>query len=195
MIFSLRDVPLPRSPIILPRPKEWIAKYKGEFDQGWDKLREETLARQLEMGIVPAGTKLTARPEEIPPFESLTGDQKRSFTRQMETFAGFGEHTDHEVGRLVSALEDMGEMDNTLFFYIVGDNGSSAEGGPDGTYNELLALNGIVSDVSSQLAHIDEWGGPSTFPHLSVGGAHAGTLPFNGPSRWPLISALISASP
>ncbi len=159
-------------------PKEWIAKYKGEFDQGWDKLREETLARQLEMGIVPAGTKLTARPAEIPAWDSLTADQKRLFARQMETFAGFAEHTDHEVGRLVSALEDMGELDNTLFFYIVGDNGSSAEGGPDGTYNEILALNGIVSDVSSQLAHIDEWGGPNTFPHFSIGWAHAGNTPF-----------------
>jgi arylsulfatase len=159
-------------------PKEWIAKYRGEFDRGWDKLREETLARQLEMGIVPAGTKLTARPEEIPAWDSLTADQKRLFARQMETFAGFAEHTDHEVGRLVSALEDIGEMDNTLFLYIVGDNGSSAEGGPDGTYNELLALNGIVSDVSSQLAHIDEWGGPNTFPHFSVGWAHAGNTPF-----------------
>ena len=159
-------------------PKEWIEKYTGEFDQGWDKLREETLARQIEMGVVPAGTKLTARPAEIPAWDSLTADQKRLFARQMETFAGFAEHTDHEVGRLVQALEDMGEMDNTLFFYIVGDNGSSAEGGPDGTYNELLALNGIVSDISSQLEHIDEWGGPSTFPHFSVGWAHAGNTPF-----------------
>ncbi len=159
-------------------PKEGIAKYKGEFDRGWDKLREETLARQLEKGIVPAGTKLTARPAEIPAWDSLSADQKRLFARQMETFAGFAEHTDHEVGRLVSALEDMGEMENTLFLYIVGDNGSSAEGGPDGTYNELLALNGIVSDVSSQLAHIDEWGGPNTFPHFSIGWAHAGDTPF-----------------
>ena len=129
-------------------------------------------------GVVPAGTKLTPRPAEIPAWDSLTADQKRLFARQMETFAGFAEHTDHEVGRLVQALEDMGELDNTLFFYIVGDNGSSAEGGPDGTYNEILALNGIVSDVSSQLSHIDEWGGPNTFPHFSIGWAHAGNTPF-----------------
>jgi arylsulfatase len=159
-------------------PKEYIAKYKGRFDQGWDKLREETLARQIEMGVVPAGTKLTARPGEIPAWDSLTDDQKRLFARQMETFAGFAEHTDHEIGRLVEALRAMGEMDNTLFFYIAGDNGASAEGGPDGSYNEILALNGIVSDVSSQLAHIDEWGGPSTFPHFSIGWAHAGNTPF-----------------
>ncbi len=96
----------------------------------------------------------------------------------METFAGFAEHTDHEVGRLIDALREMGELDNTLVFYIVGDNGASAEGGPDGSYNEILALNGIVSDVSSQLAHIDEWGGPTTFPHYSIGWAHAGNTPF-----------------
>lgn len=159
-------------------PKEWIAKYKGQFDQGWDKLREETLARQLEMGIVPAGTQLTARPEEIPSWDSRSADQKRLFARQMETFAGFAEQTDYEVGRLVQALEDMGDLDNTLFFYIVGDNGSSAEGGPDGSYNEILALNGIVSDVSSQLSHLDDWGSPSTFPHFSIGWAHAGNAPF-----------------
>jgi arylsulfatase A-like enzyme len=159
-------------------PKEWIAKYKGRFDQGWDKLREETFARQLEMGIIPAGTKLTPRPAEIPAWDSLTADQKRLFERQMETFAGFASHTDHEIARLVQALEDMGVMDNTLFIFIAGDNGSSAEGGPDGTYNESLALNGIVSDVSSQLKHIDEWGGPSTFPHFAVGWAHATDTPF-----------------
>ncbi len=159
-------------------PKEWIDKYKGKFDMGWDRLREETLARQIKLGVVPAGTKLTPRPAEIPSWDSRSADQKRLFARQMETFAGFAEHTDHEVGRLVQALRDMGELDSTVVFYIVGDNGSSAEGGPDGSYNELLALNGIVSDVSSQLGHIDEWGGPNTFPHFSIGWAHAGNTPF-----------------
>ncbi len=159
-------------------PKEYIERYKGKFDQGWDKLREETLARQIEIGVVPPGTKLTPRPAEIPAWDTLSADQKRLFARQMETFAGFAEHTDDQVGRLVQSLEDMDVLDNTLFFYIVGDNGSSAEGGPDGTYNELLALNGIVSDISSQLAHIDEWGGPTTFPHFAVGWALAGDTPF-----------------
>jgi arylsulfatase len=158
--------------------KEWADKYKGKFDTGWDRLREQTLARQLELGVVPPGTQLTARPPEIQAWDSLSADQKRLFARQMEVFAGFAEHTDYEVGRLVEALEDMGELDNTLFVYIVGDNGSSAEGGPDGTYNEMLALNGIVSDVSSQLSHLDEWGGPNTFPHFSIGWAHAGNTPF-----------------
>jgi arylsulfatase A-like enzyme len=159
-------------------PKDYIAKYKGQFDEGWDKRREQTLAKQIELGVVPKGTKLTPRPAEIPAWDSLSADQKRLFARQMETFAGFAEHTDHEIGRVVEALREMGELDNTLIFYIVGDNGSSAEGGPDGTYNELLALNGIVSDVASQLPHIDEWGGPSTFPHFSIGWAHAGNTPF-----------------
>ena len=159
-------------------PEEWIAKYKGKFDDGWDKLRERTLARQLELGVVPPGTKLTARPAEIPAWDSLSADRKRLFARQMETFAGFAEHTDHEVGRLVQAIQEMGELDNTLFFYIWGDNGASAEGGPDGTYNEMLALNGIISDVASQMPHIDEWGGPNTFPHFSIGWAHAGNTPF-----------------
>jgi len=159
-------------------PKEWIEKYRGRFDDGWDALRERTLARQIELGVVPAGTELTPRPAEIPAWDSLSADRKRLFARQMETFAGFAAHTDHEVGRLVEALRGMDELDNTLILYIVGDNGSSAEGGPDGTYNELLALNGIVSDIASQLPHIDDWGGPSTFPHFSIGWAHAGNTPF-----------------
>ena len=159
-------------------PKEWIAKYKGEFDDGWDKLRERTLAKQIELGVVPKGTKLTQRPAEIPAWDGLSADQKKLFARQMETYAGFASHTDHEVGRLVKAIEDMGEMNNTLFFYIAGDNGASAEGGPDGTYNEMLALNGIISDFASQLPHLDEWGGPKTFPHFSIGSALAGNTPF-----------------
>jgi arylsulfatase len=159
-------------------PAEFAQRYRGKFDGGWDKLREETLARQLKLGIVPAGTKLTARPPEIPGWDGLSADRKRLFARQMEVFAGFAEHTDYEVGRLVQALEDMGRLENTLFFYIVGDNGSSAEGGPDGTYNEMLALNGIVSDISSQMKWIDQWGSPMTFPHFSIGWALAGNTPF-----------------
>ena len=159
-------------------PAEWIHKYRGQFHMGWDSLRTQILSRQLAMGVVPPGTQLTARPPEIAAWDTLSADRKRLFERQMEVYAGFGEQTDHEVGRLVETLKDMQVFDNTLFIYIVGDNGSSAEGGPDGTYNEGLALNGIVSDVSSQLGHIDEWGGPSTFPHFSVGWAHALDTPF-----------------
>jgi arylsulfatase len=159
-------------------PKEWIAKYKGSFAMGWDKLREETFARQKQLGIIPASAKLTPRPKEIPAWDDMNADQKRLFERQMETFAGFAAHTDHEVGRLVDQLRDIGELDNTLFFYIVGDNGSSAEGGPEGTYNEMMALNGIVGNASQMMSHLEEWGGPTTFPHFAIGWAWAGNTPF-----------------
>ena len=159
-------------------PKEWIAKYKGQFAGGWDKLREETFARQKKLGVIPADTKLTPRPKEIPAWDDMTAAQKRLFERQMETFAGFAEQTDHEVGRLVAQLESIGELDNTVFFYIVGDNGSSAEGGPEGTYNEMMALNGIVGKADQMMGHIEDWGGPTTFPHFAIGWAWAGDTPF-----------------
>jgi arylsulfatase len=159
-------------------PKEWIAKYKGQFAGGWDKLREETFARQKKLGVIPADTKLTPRPKEIPAWDDMTANQKRLFERQMETFAGFAEHTDHEVGRLVAQLEAIGELDNTIFYYIVGDNGASAEGGPEGTYNEMMALSGIVGKADQMMGHIDEWGGPTTFPHFAIGWAWAGDTPF-----------------
>jgi arylsulfatase len=159
-------------------PKEWIAKYKGEFSAGWDKLREETFARQKKLGVIPADAKLTARPAEIPAWDGMSADQKRLFERQMETFAGFAEHTDHEVGRLVAQLESMGELENTVFYYIVGDNGSSAEGGPEGSYNEMMALNGIIGKADQMMGHIDDWGGPTTFPHFAIGWAWAGNTPF-----------------
>jgi arylsulfatase A-like enzyme len=159
-------------------PKEWIAKYKGKFSQGWDRLREETYERQKAMGIIPATAKLTPRPAEIPAWDDMSADQKRLFERQMETFAGFAEHTDHEVGRLVAQLEAIGELDNTLFFYIVGDNGSSAEGGPEGAYNEMMALNGIIGTYDQMADHIDDWGSPTTFPHFAIGWAWATNSPF-----------------
>ena len=159
-------------------PPEYAKKYRGKFDQGWDALREETFARQKQLGVIPGNAKLTPRPPEIPAWDTLDADRRRLFARQMEVFAGFGEHTDHEIGRLVNALEEMKVLDNTLVFFILGDNGASAEGGPDGTYNEMLALNGIVSDVSSQMKWMEEWGGPKTFPHFAVGWALAGDTPF-----------------
>ncbi|MCK6481357.1 MAG: arylsulfatase, partial [Planctomycetes bacterium] len=159
-------------------PKEWIEKYRGRFAGGWDRLREETFARQKEMGVVPADAKLTPRPKEIPAWDGMTADQKRLFERQMEAFAGFAEHTDHEVGRLVQRLEEIGELDNTLLFYIAGDNGASAEGGPEGTYNEMMALNGIVGRADQMMGHVEDWGGPSTFPHYAIGWAWAGNTPF-----------------
>lgn len=159
-------------------PEEWIAKCKGQFAGGWDKLREETFARQKQLGVIPADAKLTPRPAEIPAWDDMTPQQKQLFERQMETFAGFAAHTDAEVGRLVEQLDKIGQLDNTLFFYIVGDNGSSAEGGPEGTYNEMMALNGIVGKAEQMMDHIDEWGGPNTFPHFAIGWAWAGNAPF-----------------
>ncbi len=159
-------------------PKEYIEKYKGKFDQGWDKLREETFNRQKALGVIPADAQLTPRPAEIEAWDNLSADQKKLFARQMEVYAGFAEHTDHEVGRLMDALEEMGEMDNTLFFYIIGDNGASAEGGPEGSYNEMMALNGIIGKASEMMPHYEDWGGPTTFPHYAVGWAHAMNTPF-----------------
>ena len=124
-------------------PKEWIAKYKGKFDQGWDKLREETLARQIALGVVPAGTKLAPKPAAIKDWDTLDADEKKLFAHQMEVFAGYGEFADHEVGRLVQAIDDLGQMDNTLIFYILGDNGASAEGGMNGLFNEMTYFNGV----------------------------------------------------
>jgi arylsulfatase A-like enzyme len=135
------------------------------------------------LGVIPQNADLTQRPKEIPAWDDQTADQKRLFARQMETFAGFAEHTDDQVGRLIAALEEMGELDNTIIFYIVGDNGSSAEGGPEGSYNEMMALNGIPGNASQMMPHLDDWGGPNTFPHFAIGWAHAGNTPFNGQNK------------
>ncbi len=159
-------------------PKEWADKYKGKFNEGWDKLREEIIVRQKQIGIIPQDAQLTRRPKEIPAWDTMNADQKRLLARQMEVFAGFAEQTDYEVGRLVQALSDMGELDNTFFIYIVGDNGSSAEGGPEGSYNEMMALNGIIGTASQMMNHIDDWGSPDTFPHYAIGWAHALDTPF-----------------
>ncbi|MDX9974817.1 MAG: arylsulfatase [FCB group bacterium] len=159
-------------------PKEWIEKYRGKFDQGWDKLREETLARQIKLGVVPPGTKLAPKPEAIKDWEKLTPDEKKLFTRQMEVFAGFSEYTDTEIGRLVDAIGDLGQLDNTLIFYIVGDNGASAEGGMAGMFNENTFFNGIAESVQDVLKHYDELGSPSTYNHYAAGWAVAGDTPF-----------------
>ena len=159
-------------------PKEYIAKYKGKFDMGWDKLREITLARQIEMGIVPKGTKLAPKPAGLPNWDTLSPKAKQLFARQMETYAGFAEHTDHEVGRLIDALREMGELDNTLVFYIVGDNGSSAEGGMNGAFNELVGLNGMQENFDDVYKHMDDWGGPLTYPHFAIPWAVATDVPF-----------------
>ncbi len=159
-------------------PKEWIAKYKGKFDQGWDKLREETLARQKKLGVIPPDTKLAPKPEAIKDWDKLTADEKKLFARQMEVFAGFGEYTDTEIGRLVKAIEDMGQLDNTLIFYIVGDNGASAEGGMNGLFNEMTYFNAVPETVQDILKHYDQLGGPMSYPHYAAGWAVAGDTPF-----------------
>jgi arylsulfatase len=161
-------------------PVEWSAKYKGAFDKGWDVLREETLARQKELGVVPPEAELTARPEEIPAWDDIPDDLKPVLSRQMEVYAGFLEHTDHHVGRLVDALEDLGILEDTLVYYVIGDNGASAEGTPTGTFNELVVLNGVSALETTEFmaSRIDEFGTPSAYNHYAVGWAHAMDTPY-----------------
>jgi arylsulfatase len=159
-------------------PKEWIARWHGKFDQGWDKIREETLARQVAMGVVPKGTLLAPKPPAIKDWQTLSADEKRLFTRQAEVFAAFVEYTDHEVGRMLAAFDDVGEGDNTLVFYIVGDNGTSGEGGQNGMFNEYTYFNGVQEKVEDMLKRIDQWGGPETYPHMAAGWAVALNAPF-----------------
>jgi arylsulfatase A-like enzyme len=159
-------------------PKEWIDKNKGRFDSGWDKLREKTLARQIALGIVPPGTKLAAKPKAIKDWDKLSADEQKLFARQMEVYAAFGEYCDHEIGRLFDAIGDTGQLDNTLIFYILGDNGTSAEGGMSGMFNEFTFFNGVQETVQDMLKHYDAWGDPSTFPHMAAGWAVAGDTPF-----------------
>ncbi|MCC6713997.1 MAG: arylsulfatase [Gammaproteobacteria bacterium] len=159
-------------------PKEWIAKWKGKFDQGWDRLREETLARQIEMGIVPAGTRLAPKPQAIKDWDKLSDDEKRLFTRQIEVFAAYLDYTDHEIGRVLEAIEATGEADNTLVFYIAGDNGTSGEGGENGMFNEYTYFNGVHEQVPDLLKAVDKWGSPETYPHMAAGWSVALDAPF-----------------
>ncbi len=159
-------------------PKEWIAKFKGQFDGGWDKYREETFARQKQMGIIPQNAKLAGKPADIKDWDKLTPDEQRLFARQMEVYAAFAAHTDNEIGRVVKAIEDLGELDNTLVLYLVGDNGASAEGGMFGMFNEMTYFNGVAETVPDMLKNIDKWGDPDTFPHMAAGWAVAGNTPF-----------------
>ena len=162
-------------------PKDWIAKYKGQFDQGWDKVREETLARQIREGIVPPNTQLTKRPEQIPAWDSLSADQKRLYARMMEVYAGALSHADYNIGRLLDAVEQSGTLDNTLVIFMMGDNGASAEGTLQGTTNEVgTAANGVTESIPYLLSMIDELGGPRTYNHYPVGWAHA----MDTPMQW-----------
>jgi arylsulfatase len=161
-------------------PKEWIERWKGKFDQGWDKMREETLARQIKMGVVPKGTKLAPKPPQVRDWDKLSPDEKRLFTHQAEVFAAYAEFTDHEIGRMLKAFEDVGQADNTLVFYIAGDNGTSGEGGQNGLFNEYTYLNGVQETVPDMLQKIDQWGGPETYPHMASGWA----VGFDSPFGW-----------
>jgi arylsulfatase len=159
-------------------PAEFIAPFKGKFDAGWDVYRQQTLERQKRLGVVPQNTELTARPASLPAWESLSADQRRLFARMMEVFAGFTAQTDFEMGRLLNAVRAQPDADNTLIFYIVGDNGSSAEGGLVGLLNENSFFNGIPESLADNLKVIDELGGPKHFNHFPAGWAHAMNTPF-----------------
>jgi arylsulfatase len=161
-------------------PKEWADKYKGRFDRGWDAVREETLARQKELGVVPSDCELTPRHDEIPAWDDTPAELKPILSRQMEVYAGFLEHTDHHVGRLVDALEDLGVLDDTLIYYIIGDNGASAEGSLHGTFNEMMMLNGAAALETPEFmaSKIDLFGTPEAYNHYAVGWAHAMDTPY-----------------
>ncbi|MEZ4495326.1 MAG: arylsulfatase [Thermomicrobiales bacterium] len=159
-------------------PAEWIAKFEGQFDEGWDAYREATIARQKERGVVPAETQLTERSKGLPAWDSLNPDQRRLYARMMEVFAGYAAHCDHELGRVVEAVKQLPDADNTLIIHIAGDNGSSAEGGLEGSLNEMLFFNGFSEHWEENIKSIDEIGGPKHFNHFPSAWAHAMNTPF-----------------
>jgi arylsulfatase len=162
-------------------PKDWIAKFKGQFDQGWDRVREETLERQKKLGVVPPDTKLTPRPAEIPAWDSLSSEQRKVYARMMEVYAGALSHCDYQIGRVLDAIGETGQLDNTLVIYIQGDNGASAEGSLQGTTNEVATnANGETEDITYLSSMIDKLGGPETYNHYPVGWAHA----MDAPMQW-----------
>ncbi len=161
---------------------EWIEKYRGKFAHGWDVQREQTLERQKELGVVPADAELTARHDAITAWDDMPEELKPVLAREMEVYAGFLEHADHHVGRLIGAIDDLGVLDNTLVYYIVGDNGASAEGTMNGAFNELANFNGMAALETPEfmVSKIDEFGSPSSYNHYSVGWAWA----MNSPFQW-----------
>ena len=160
-------------------PKEWADKYAGQFDDGWDVQRERTFARQKELGVIPADTELTARHAEITAWDDMPDELKPVLARQMEVYAGFLEHTDHHVGRLIDAIDDLGALDNTLIYYIIGDNGASAEGTMNGAFNEMANFNGMAALETPEfmLSKMDALGSPESYNHYSVGWAWAMNTP------------------
>jgi arylsulfatase A-like enzyme len=161
-------------------PADWIAKYKGKFDAGWDDYREKALANQIKMGICPKDTKLSPRDEFTPEWAKLTNEQKEIYAHEMEVYAAYLSYVDHYVGELVAFLEELGQLDNTLII-TVSDNGASPEGGPDGSFNEVLIVNNVPQTLGLAKKHLQQWGGPQTYPHYSWGWAWATNTPFR---RW-----------
>ena len=161
-------------------PKEWSDKYKGKFDAGWDVLRERIIAEQKNLGVVPDDAELTRRHDAIPAWADMPDELKPVLARQMELYAGFLEQTDHEVGRVVDAIEDLGFLDDTLIYYIIGDNGASAEGTMNGCFNEMASLNGMagIETIEFLLSRIDDFGTPKAYNHYAVGWAHALCAPY-----------------
>ncbi len=161
-------------------PKEWADRYRGKFDQGWDRLREETFARQKALGVIAPDAQLTKRHEEIPAWDAMPAALRPVLARQMELYAGFLEHTDHHVGRLIDALQDLAVLDDTLVYYIIGDNGASAEGSLNGCFNEMAVLNGLAGLETPEfvMSKIDKFGGPEAYNHYAVGWAHAMCAPY-----------------
>ncbi|MEZ5130421.1 MAG: arylsulfatase [Mycobacterium sp.] len=161
-------------------PKEWSDKYRGEFDEGWDVLREKIFARQKQLGVIPQDAVITPRPEPIPGWDDMPAELKPVLARQMEIYAGFLEQTDHEIGRVVEAIADLGALEDTLVYYIIGDNGASAEGTPNGCFNEMCTLNGMAGIETPEflLSKIDDFGTPDAYNHYAVGWAHALCTPY-----------------
>src|SRR5437868_303029 len=161
-------------------PKEWIDKYKGKFNQGWDKVREETFARQKKLGVIPKDCELTARHPQIPSWDSTSAEMKPVLARQMEVYAGFMSHTDHQIGRLIDALRDLEILDDTLIYVVIGDNGASAEGSLQGTFNEIVSITGYghLETPEYFAARLDKFGGPEAYNHYAVGWAHAMDTPY-----------------
>ena len=161
--------------------KEWIEKFKGKFDMGWNAMREQIFANQKRLGVIPESTKLTDWPDILPKWETLSADEKKLFARQAEVFGAYTAYTDHEIGRVIQQVEDMGKLDNTLIIYICGDNGTSPEGTLVGTPNQYTSYNGFLDvPIEEQLKYYDKWGSSATYPHMAVPWAWA----FDTPFKW-----------
>ena len=165
--------------------QEWIDKFKGKFSMGWNAIRDQIFANQKKLGIVPADAQLTPWPDILKKWDDLSADEKKLFERQMEVYAAYLAYTDHEIGRVVQAVEDMGKLDNTLIIYISGDNGGSAEGSPAGTPNEMTFFNGVEVPVDAQLKFYDVWGSQFTYPHMAVGWTWAMSTPYKWTKQIP----------